>query len=567
MTPALLTTLRVLGWVLLHVIWQATLLGGLYRVGRMLLPRGVARYRLGMATLIAMAACLLLTTASLLVAGAAASSPEIQAMSAPIVVAQHLAASATATGWQARLNLLLPWLATTWLAGVLWLSVQSWRQWHRLQGWVRMAQPLVAWQAWMDQAVSRFGVRRRVGVVCCARIGTPVLLGWLRPVILLPLAVACDFPVAQIELILAHELAHVRRGDALANGFQVVLETLLYFHPVVRWVSREVRNEREICCDALALTVTGGSRREWATALAGMGELQQAGAQLLAANGGVLLDRVQQVIEPGRVRPGLHVSARALVLGVTVMLAALVWQQAQRWSDEVPASRWVGLATTLARWQVPAAATPFGNLIPRQLLPVRHVAVDMKSNQVAAALPGFALPMLALPVVTMPSVARKPVAAPSRQVDAVSVQPLQQLPAITASVPATGMPQVIEIRQPSYPQLALDHRIEGQVLLEFGLSADGHVQHVAVVRAEPAGVFEHAALQAMLGWRYAIAGAPVQGQRYRQAITFRLPTGDDAAAMTSRKATCRVATGSHICRLPSDLVPIQTQLPTPLSQR
>lgn len=125
-----------------------------------------------------------------------------------------------------------------------------------------MAQPFVAWQTWMDQAVSRFGVRRRVRVVCCARIGTPVLLGWLRPVILLPLAVACDFPVAQIELILAHELAHVRRGDALANGFQVVLETLLYFHPVVRWMSREVPNEREICCDALALTVTGGSRRE-----------------------------------------------------------------------------------------------------------------------------------------------------------------------------------------------------------------------------------------------------------------------------------------------------------------
>lgn len=287
-----------------------------------------------------------------------------------------------------------------------------------------------------------------------------------------------------------------------------------------------------------------------------MGELQQAGAQLLAANGGVLLDRVQQVIEPRRVRPGLHVSARALVLGVTVILAALVWQQAQRWSDEAPASRWVGLASALARWQVPAVATPFGNLIPRQLLPVRHVAVDMKSNQVAAALPGFALPTVFLPAVAMPSVARKPLAAPGRQVDAVSVQPLQRLRAIATGVPATGMPQMSEIRQPSYPRVALDHRIEGQVLLEFGLSADGHVQHVAVVRAEPAGVFEHAALQAMLGWRYAIAGAPVQGQRYRQSITFRLPSGNDAAAMTSRKAACRVATGSHICRLPSPLMPI-----------
>ncbi len=114
------------------------------------------------------------------------------------------------------------------------------------------------------------------------------------------LAVATGFPVSPVELILAHELAHLRRWDTLANLFQLVVKTVHFYHPVVRWISRDVRNKCEICCDRLALTLGGGSRQEFVRVLAELGDLRERrDNQLLAATGGVLLDRAQQLALPG----------------------------------------------------------------------------------------------------------------------------------------------------------------------------------------------------------------------------------------------------------------------------
>src|SRR6185436_16440590 len=98
--------------------------------------------------------------------------------------------------------------------------------------------------------------------------------GWLRPGILLPAAVALGFPAAQIELILAHELGHVRRWDYVVNLVQVVIETVLFYHPVVHWISRELRHEREICCDEMVLRVTRGHPHVYARTLASLEELR-----------------------------------------------------------------------------------------------------------------------------------------------------------------------------------------------------------------------------------------------------------------------------------------------------
>ena len=99
------------------------------------------------------------------------------------------------------------------------------------------------------------------------------MIGWLRPVVLWPPALLAGLSVEQFESLLAHELAHVRRHDYLVNLVQTAIETLLFYHPAVWWLSRRIRHERECCCDDLAVAACG-NRLSYARALAALEELR-----------------------------------------------------------------------------------------------------------------------------------------------------------------------------------------------------------------------------------------------------------------------------------------------------
>lgn len=556
--PILVASVRVIGWTLLHFFWQATLLGLVYAAVRTFLPRGEARYRFGMAMLVALALCPLLTAWRLL-----DTAPSV-IQAAAGVATSSLIIDGTATdhawAWGSWLDAVLPWLVLAWSGGVLLLSVRAWRQWQRLKVLVRMAELLPAWQDRVTDMASRFGLGRRITVLCSKVIATPALVGWIRPVILLPMAVACHFPATQIELILAHELAHLRRWDPLANLFQVVMETLYFHHPVVHWISADVRNEREICCDELALSVSGGSRHVFVTALAQLGELRERhGSLLLAANGGVLLDRVQHLVVPAHEAARARTSARfvAVLLGAALVLLTLrvEWKQAalQRALAESilqlqPALTppWLALAASRITWQLP------------DLAPV-HAAVARPRFAMPTAMATGALPPVAAPAATLsPASLQVSDLAPVRQ-------PSLRMAGSIASTAAlaTAMPTPIRIRQPIYPRSALLRGIEGQVVIEFGLATDGSVQDMRVIRAEPAGVFDQSATQAMRSWKYALPTGMPASARYRQTMAFMMNaataasgssdayTGDEIHA----KADCEIVTGTHICRWPDDMGP------------
>ena len=101
------------------------------------------------------------------------------------------------------------------------------------------------------------GIVRRVSVGVCERLAVPLLVGVVRPLILLPPAAICGWSVDQLEMVLLHELAHLRRWDNLINILQRVVESLLFFHPVVWWLTGWLRLERELCCDRLVVCRTG----------------------------------------------------------------------------------------------------------------------------------------------------------------------------------------------------------------------------------------------------------------------------------------------------------------------
>lgn len=565
--PLVHAGVRVIGWALLHFVWQGALLGLVYAVVRVALPRGKARYRFGMGVLGALAACPLLTAWRLLEA-----MPSVDQSSGGAVALTVASGGVTgfAWTWDTGLDALLPWLVLAWSSGVLLLSLRAWRQWRGLKILVRAAELMPVWQGRLAGMADRFGLRRRVTVLCSRVIGTPVLVGWIRPVILLPMAVACTFPVAQVELILAHELAHLRRWDPLANLFQVALETLHFYHPVVHWISRDVRNEREICCDELALSVSGGSRHEFVAALAELGELRERhGSLLLAATGGVLLDRVQHMVVPVRGSARVHTSARfvaaLLGVGLIALTLQLEWKQAQLQRSLADAS--TQLQSMLAPpWQPltrPRSGWHLVDLVPAHV----KVARLLESAPVVLAKAHPVVSPMDVPVAAVLS--RLP---PLRVVDLAPVRdgPRARLvnPRMAdqaAPFAAPMAPTAIRIRQPVYPRIALTHGVEGQVVVEFGLAADGDVQDLHVVSAQPAGVFDQAAVQAMRGWKYALPAAAAAQRRYRQTMVFMLDaaagrsaSGAYAGEEIRARVGCQIVTGTHICRWPDEMGPSVT---------
>ena len=155
----------------------------------------------------------------------------------------------------------MTWAPAVWLAGVLFLSLRpllGWWHVHRLR--LRGLSPLP--EAVLEagrRVTQRLHVNRAVEVFQSALVEVPTVIGGFRPMVLLPASALTGLSVAEIELILAHELAHVKRHDWLVNLAQTVIESLLFYHPGMWWVSNQIRNERENCCDDVVVR-SGGNR-------------------------------------------------------------------------------------------------------------------------------------------------------------------------------------------------------------------------------------------------------------------------------------------------------------------
>ena len=162
----------------------------------------------------------------------------------------------------------------------------------------------------------RLGIGRAVALLESTAVSVPMVVGWLQPVVLVPASVLTGLPPSQLAAVLAHELAHVRRHDYLVNLLQTAVETLLFYHPAVWWVSAQVRRERENCCDDLAVAVCG-DRLGYARALANLEGLRAPASPLvLAASGGSLVERIRRLVGAPVHRPRQSWMAGVLALSL-----------------------------------------------------------------------------------------------------------------------------------------------------------------------------------------------------------------------------------------------------------
>ncbi len=334
---------RALGWALLHFVWQGALLAGLAALAMHLL-RGrspQARYAVGCAALLLMVAAPVATglaayePAQSLAAGPLpAGGPERQAVLARLAEVARQVRPADA--WRDRVEAALPSLVTVWLAGILVLSLRLLGGWGYAQRLARreVRPAAAAMQRRLDELARRLGLSRPVRLLESARVRVPTVVGWLRPVVLLPLAAATGLTPAQLEAVLLHELAHVRRHDYLVNLLQSAAEVLLFYHPGVWWVSERMREEREACCDDVAVAACGDAL-VYARALTRLEGLRAAPPRLaMAADGGSLLHRVRRLVLPA---PQPARGAAPLLLGALLLATLAVAAAAQRTLAPAPA--------------------------------------------------------------------------------------------------------------------------------------------------------------------------------------------------------------------------------------
>jgi beta-lactamase regulating signal transducer with metallopeptidase domain len=114
---------------------------------------------------------------------------------------------------------------------------------------------------WMNRFVDLSGkikIHRKIKILVSTRVKTPVVIGFIKPIILVPISIITHLPVEQVDAIIAHELAHIKRNDYLINLFQTFFEIIFFYHPCVWWISNVIRKERENCCDDIAVSICGG---------------------------------------------------------------------------------------------------------------------------------------------------------------------------------------------------------------------------------------------------------------------------------------------------------------------
>jgi len=200
----------------------------------------------------------------------------------------------------ARLRSWLKLAVVCWLAGVLALSFRLLRMWNRVQqlrcvGVDEVGDQLVSR---LEELARKVGLRMRVNLLLSRLVEVPTLIGWMRPVILLPATAVTGLTPAQLDAILVHELAHIQRHDYLVNLMQSAMETLLFYHPAVWWVSARLRVERENCCDDLTVEILGDPIN-YGRALLVLEEQRGSGANpalVLGSQGGSLLGRIERLV-------------------------------------------------------------------------------------------------------------------------------------------------------------------------------------------------------------------------------------------------------------------------------
>jgi len=308
-----------LGWTLLHFLWQGSLIAVLLRAALAFVSRSQAnvRYLLCYGALLLCAFGAAATFAYLTETSSNFSGKELGSVIS-LSPPSFSKLDVLNVRWGSLINPWLIWIVLSWLIGALAGFLRFGLALAHVRSLARGARGLddVYWEASIKKLSHQLGVNQAVRVVSSVATNVPLVIGLLKPTILLPISLLTQLSTEQIECILAHELAHIRRHDYLANICQVIIESILFYHPAVWWIGREIRREREYCCDDLALS-THSDVVFYAKALATLEQSRAASLDnslTLAASDGALMQRIRRILNPSKLGGQNTKTSRAMYL-------------------------------------------------------------------------------------------------------------------------------------------------------------------------------------------------------------------------------------------------------------
>jgi len=353
---------RALGWALLHFLWQGLALAALLSAVMALCRTAAMRYALAVGTLGLMVAAPTATFLSLLPSDSGAKSNPAAGMAREIVPQGATAASASTPRvmrTDARAAGSLLWVVEVWFGGVFLFCMRT--AWGLLALQRLRRKTIVPLSEYLREKCD--ALQRRLGLTRVIRycenrlLDTPAVIGWFRPMVLLPMTALTGLSETQLEAVIVHELAHIKRLDCFVNLFQVAAEALLFYHPALWWVNRRIRLERENCCDDVALSICGNPV-EYARALSLMEEWRVALSLAMAANGSPVGQRIRRLLGTERFPEGIQIASlgagflclSAALLAATALVGTASKSKAQSYADAG--------ATIAAQQTAPPSAQP-----------------------------------------------------------------------------------------------------------------------------------------------------------------------------------------------------------------
>ncbi|WP_448553901.1 TonB family protein [Thalassotalea montiporae] len=335
-SPEVQAFTQALTMTLLHFLWQGLVIAGVLKIALSLISVQRSRLRYGLSCL-AMGVNLLLPVATFNYLFQPLNSSILSPTnSMPIAQFQHVLQQQHGVTWYSQSLDYVPYLSVAWFVCVLFLTskllIEVTTTGRLARNQTIPTDPKLL--ARLSELAAQIGLNHTPRLVISLKAQVPMAIGWLKPVVLMPAQMLMGLNQAQLEMLLLHELAHIRRYDYLVNFLQTLIEILLFFHPAVIWVSKQMRQEREYCTDDIAVSHCGNAVA-YAHTLADTASLCQSHhcqnrrhetipAMAVAASGGDLKARVVRLVDhsctneqaPGRLLAALVIIGSLLVLSI-----------------------------------------------------------------------------------------------------------------------------------------------------------------------------------------------------------------------------------------------------------
>ncbi|HWN45741.1 MAG TPA: M56 family metallopeptidase, partial [Steroidobacteraceae bacterium] len=294
--------MQTLAWSLLHFLWQGAAIAAVAAAFMAVLRKPASRYLIGITALALMLGSFVVTFAA--ISEPAATVAEVAAIGVPAAAPTSLNGAS-----QHSVNELMEeqaaissasdfaWIARGWLLGVFVFALRiafglAVLEQLRRRNLIALPEALVVRFRILQH---RLGIRRVIQYCECHSLNVPAVIGLFHPVVLLPVRALTGLTPEQLEAVIAHELAHVKRFDVAVNFFQVIAETLFFFHPAVWWLNKRIRADREDCCDDVAIAECG-STVGYARALATMETWRDVPDFAMAVTGSPVATRVARLL-------------------------------------------------------------------------------------------------------------------------------------------------------------------------------------------------------------------------------------------------------------------------------